>query len=116
MRFSWLALAILLVAACQPVPRPFEHDRSEANELLRLTDTRGIVVLPVADAPPDTAHRLADEMVASLIDLGIPAYVIDLPGGKGKVPILPDYLQSRGDQVLLRSPCGELVSYPNCIE
>lgn len=64
----------LALAACQPVPRPFVPAPDEANPLLRLEDTRGIVVLPVADAPPATATRLADEMVASLIERGIPAY------------------------------------------
>jgi hypothetical protein len=75
--FKSLALSVLAVAltACQPLPRPFEHDPGTPNDLLRLSDSSGIVVLPVADAPPDTAHRLAERMVASLIDLGIPAYV-----------------------------------------
>lgn len=64
----------------------------------------------------DTGLQVMAGLRSHLSGLGIPAYVIDLPGGKGKVPILPDYLQSRGDEVLLRSPRGELVSYPNRIE
>ncbi|MBE0596566.1 MAG: KamA family radical SAM protein [Desulfuromonadales bacterium] len=45
--------------------------------------------------------------------LAIPHYVIDLPGGKGKVPIQPEYLQRLGDTVTLRTAAGELVDYPN---
>jgi len=45
--------------------------------------------------------------------LAIPHYVIDLPGGKGKVPLQPDYLERRGDTVILRTPAGERVVYPN---
>lgn len=75
MRYSWLVALALAVAACQPVPRAFERAPGETNALLRLDDTRGIVVLPVADAPPATARGLAEGMVASLLDRGIPAYV-----------------------------------------
>ncbi len=50
-----------------------------------------------------------------LSGLAVPQYVIDLPGGKGKVPVLPDYLQALGDMVVLRSPDGERVEFPNGI-
>ena len=45
--------------------------------------------------------------------LGVPAYVIDAPGGGGKIPILPDYLQSVGDEVILKNYLGETYSYAN---
>lgn len=63
------------MAACQPVPRPFEHDRASApNELLQLSDAGGIRVQAVESAPPETAERLADEMVAALIKQNVPAF------------------------------------------
>jgi lysine 2,3-aminomutase len=64
----------------------------------------------------ETGLDIMARLRGELSGIGIPAYVIDLPGGKGKVPILPDYLKAMGDQVLLRSPCGELVPYPNRVE
>lgn len=45
--------------------------------------------------------------------LAVPHYVIDLPGGKGKVPVLPEYIESLGETVMLRTPAGERVEYPN---
>ncbi len=46
--------------------------------------------------------------------LGVPAYVIDAPGGGGKIPLLPDYLQSIEDEeVLLKNYRGDLYSYRN---
>ena len=34
----------------------------------------------------------------------VPTYVIDAPGGGGKIPLLPDYVVGRdGDDVLLRN-------------
>ena len=43
--------------------------------------------------------------------LATPYYVVDLPGGKGKVPILPEYLRRNGDKVQIRTYRGEWVSY-----
>ena len=45
--------------------------------------------------------------------LGVPAYVIDAPGGGGKIPILPDYLQSLGQNVVLKNYLGETYTYVN---
>ncbi|MBN2428760.1 MAG: KamA family radical SAM protein [Deltaproteobacteria bacterium] len=64
----------------------------------------------------DSGLEIMAALRGTLSGLGIPTYVIDLPGGKGKVPILPDYVQSKGTEIVLRSPCGDLVSYPNCVE
>lgn len=68
-------LALLVLTACQPVPRPFEAGREAPNALLTLADSRGIMVLPVADAPPATAEKLAVAMAAALIDRNVPAFV-----------------------------------------
>lgn len=44
----------------------------------------------------------------------IPTYVIDAPGGGGKIPLLPDYLVGReGDDLLLRNFEGRLFRYPD---
>ncbi|WP_461207699.1 glutamate 2,3-aminomutase [Clostridium sp. DL1XJH146] len=46
--------------------------------------------------------------------LAIPTYIINAPNGKGKTPILPQYLISRGkDHIMLRTWEGEIVKYPN---
>jgi len=43
--------------------------------------------------------------------LAIPYYVIDLPGGKGKVPILPDEVKKQGRTFFLRNYLGEIIEY-----
>lgn len=45
--------------------------------------------------------------------LGVPAYVIDAPGGGGKIPLLPGYLQSLGEEVVLKNYLGDTYTYPN---
>jgi len=49
--------------------------------------------------------------------LAVPYYVIDTPGGGGKIPLLPTYLQSLNDnQVVMRNYAGELYVYPQVKE
>ena len=44
----------------------------------------------------------------------VPHYVIDAPGGGGKIPLLPEYYVGReGQDVLLRNYAGELYRYPD---
>jgi len=43
--------------------------------------------------------------------LATPYFVIDLPGGKGKVPVVPDYLERQGVKLLLRNYLGEIIEY-----
>ncbi len=45
--------------------------------------------------------------------MAVPAYVIDAPGGGGKIPLLPDYLQSLGTEVVLKNYLGDTYRYPN---
>lgn len=46
--------------------------------------------------------------------LAIPTYIVNAPLGKGKTPILPDYLISRGkDYVMIRTWEGNVIKYEN---
>ncbi len=45
--------------------------------------------------------------------LAVPQYVIDAPGGGGKIPLLPEYLVGRDDErVVLRNYKGQYYVYP----
>lgn len=61
----------------------------------------------------ETGLKIVDSLRGPVSGLASPHYVIDLPGGKGKVPLLPEYLQRAGDKLLIRSPTGELLEYPD---
>jgi lysine 2,3-aminomutase len=44
----------------------------------------------------------------------VPQFVIDAPGGGGKIPLLPDYVEGRdGDDLLLRNFEGQSYRYPD---
>lgn len=45
---------------------------------------------------------------------GVPTFVIDAPGGGGKIPLVPDPIVGRdGDFVLLRNYEGNVYRYPD---
>ena len=44
----------------------------------------------------------------------VPTYVIDSPGGGGKIPLLPEHVVGRdGDDLLLRNYQGKIYRYPD---
>jgi lysine 2,3-aminomutase len=43
--------------------------------------------------------------------MAVPHYVIDLPGGKGKVALLPEPVEREGDLLILKTYQGERVAY-----
>jgi len=46
----------------------------------------------------------------------VPTYVIDAPGGGGKIPLMPDYVEGReGGDLLLRNYCDRAYRYPDVV-
>ncbi|MBN1466931.1 lysine 2,3-aminomutase, partial [candidate division KSB1 bacterium] len=44
----------------------------------------------------------------------VPSYVIDAPGGGGKIPLLPEYVQGwEGQDLVLKNYEGKLFRYPD---
>ena len=59
------------------------------------------------------ARALYASLRGALSGLSIPTFVVDLPGGAGKVPLYPDPIETvDDDKVTLRSWQGRLVDYP----
>ncbi len=62
--------------------------------------------------PIDEGLRLMGELVGHTSGMAVPKYVIDLPGA-GKVPMWPDYVQSRDSHSLqVRAHDGSVHHYP----
>jgi len=66
------ALLLVLGAACQPLPKPFSHVEPD-HAMLYLPDRGGIIVQPMADAPPQTSAALSIAMVYALQQANVPA-------------------------------------------
>ncbi|OYX75901.1 MAG: lysine 2,3-aminomutase [Rhizobiales bacterium 32-66-11] len=71
------------------------------------------------DLAPGTAHfrlpiatgvALMRALRGRLSGVALPTYVLDIPGGYGKVPLTPGYIEAGGRSV--RDHCGEVHAYP----
>jgi len=61
----------------------------------------------------ETGLRVIAGLRGQVAGLGIPQYVVDPPGGQGKVPLTGEHLVSLGEQVELRTLQGDLIRLPN---
>lgn len=77
----------------------FQCDLVRGIEHFRTSISRGIEIM--------------EYLRGSLSGLAIPSYVIDVPHGGGKIPVLPNYIVSASPtHTVLRNCEGMLVSYP----
>ncbi len=66
--------------------------------------------------PVSKGLEIIDGLRGHTTGYAVPHYVIDAPGGGGKIPLLPDYYQGRDDQhVILRNYEGKKYYYPDVI-
>jgi lysine 2,3-aminomutase len=62
----------------------------------------------------DDGLAIMEELRGTTSGLAIPTYVVNAPGGLGKMPIFPEYVISRGPgYVVLRTWEGKTIRYPN---
>lgn len=63
--------------------------------------------------PVGTGLKILAELRNRISGLALPHFVIDLPGGHGKVPLIPNYIEEvENDCMILRNHLGERVIYP----
>jgi hypothetical protein len=86
------ALAVAaLIAACQPLPHPFEDDRPPAA-LLKI-DTASVSIAPVEGQPAEIAGKLGAAVAAALLKRDIPAS--EKTTSLGSYPLYGRLVQSR---------------------
>jgi lysine 2,3-aminomutase len=56
------------------------------------------------------------ELIGHTTGMAIPTLAIDAPGGKGKIPLTPDYIIARGDTLKFKNYRGETCTYPEAID
>jgi lysine 2,3-aminomutase len=62
----------------------------------------------------DTGVKIMAAMRGRTSGLALPTYVIDLPGGGGKVPVSPNYVIGENEQgLVLRNFEGKTYTYPS---
>lgn len=78
----------------------FHTDDVQATEHLRTPVAAGIEIMA--------------GLRGKLSGLGLPAYVVDLPGGGGKIPLQPDYIVSCSDkEYVFKNADGKICRYRN---
>ena len=60
-----------------------------------------------------TGLKIIHSLRGPVSGLASPHYIIDLPGGKGKVPLVPQYVKRQGDILLIQTAAGDVVEYPD---
>ncbi|MEM2739400.1 MAG: KamA family radical SAM protein [Candidatus Bathyarchaeia archaeon] len=61
----------------------------------------------------ETGIRIIESLIGYTSGLAIPRYVVDAPGGGGKIPIQPNYIVAfEKDKVVLRNYEGNIYVYP----
>lgn len=61
----------------------------------------------------ETGLKIIESLIGHTSGLAVPRFVIDTPGGGGKVPIQPDYVLSiTEDKLVLRNYEGKVFTYP----
>lgn len=64
----------------------------------------------------ETGLKIMKNLRGPVSGLANPYYVIDLPGGKGKVPLVPNEIVRKGNMLLIRTATGEQVEYLDIVE
>ena len=109
MRYS-LIIALAVLAACQPLAKPFSHGDAPPSSLLRLPDGQGISVLPVTDRAGAPLELLTMDMVRALHARNVPA---TYDGGSQSSYLLLGYFSTPPAPPaliwVLRNPPGDVV-------
>ncbi len=89
--------------------RGLVRERVRPYYLLQADPVRGTGHLRT---PLSTGLAIMEQLQGRLSGIALPKFIVDAPGGMGKVPLLPDYVVARSaGRVSLRTPRGVVVDY-----
>ncbi|WP_321389222.1 KamA family radical SAM protein [uncultured Desulfuromusa sp.] len=63
-----------------------------------------------------TGLQIMHSLRGPVSGLASPHYVIDLPKGKGKVPLVPQYVKRKGETLFIHAEDGSVVEYPDVVD
>lgn len=77
----------------------YQCDLIQGSSHLRVPIARGLEII--------------EQLRGHTTGYAVPQYVVDGPGGGGKIPLNPDYIVARmGDRIILRNYKGDIYEYP----
>lgn len=60
----------------------------------------------------ENGMALMKQLQRTLSGIALPTYILDIPGGFGKVPVTPDYISIANDRYVITDPQGKKHIYP----
>jgi lysine 2,3-aminomutase len=63
----------------------------------------------------DTGQAIMRQLIGHLSGMAVPTYALDAPGGGGKIPLTPEYVDGLGRTLNFRTYTGAACSYPNAL-
>jgi lysine 2,3-aminomutase len=61
----------------------------------------------------DRGLEIMKSMIGHISGMAVPTFAVDAPGGGGKIPLQPDYVQQMGKQLVFQNYCGMTCTYEN---
>jgi len=63
--------------------------------------------------PIEKGLEIMQSLIGHISGMGVPAFAVDAPGGGGKIPLLPNYVQHTGSRLIFQNYCGATYTYEN---
>ncbi len=80
----------------------FQADLTRGTDHFRTTTASGIAIMR--------------NLYGHLSGMAIPTFALDAPGGKGKIPLTPQYILQQGKDLVFENYLGEVCTYPEAGE
>jgi len=80
----------------------FQADFTRGTDHFRTTTSTGLSIMK--------------GLIGHISGMAVPTYAIDAPGGKGKIPLTPQYIIEQGDNLVFNNFQNRLCSYPESLE
>ena len=63
--------------------------------------------------PVEKGLEIMQSLIGHISGMAVPTFAVDAPGGGGKIPLSPDYVQHLGKQLVFQNYCGVTCTYEN---
>ncbi len=60
----------------------------------------------------ESGIAIMGQLIGNISGMAIPTYALDAPDGGGKIPLTPDYIVDKGDDLRFHNYLGKLCTYP----
>jgi lysine 2,3-aminomutase len=77
----------------------FQTDMTKGTNHFRTPIARGLEIM--------------QSLIGHVSGMAVPTFAVDAPGGGGKIPLLPNYVEKTGSQLVFQNYCGATCTYDN---